>query len=195
MLEFFSFIFSFQNNELADQHLFMLTNCLLASLSLFLSPSFSPPSLFSLSPSPSLSLSLIRSLLHTGWGKSRFMVVSMWNSLFLYYYLLSIALLSIRTTVNLLLPHLHFLSLFLPFFPSFSLCYYHHELVIFKYMWQVLIYRTYYPYGCLNIPSLCRSLFGSWALLTKPGGFWSLPCYVIQVATSSPCTFPAPNSE
>ena len=43
--------------------------------------------------------------LHTGWGESRFTVVSMKNSLFLYNHLLMIALFSIQTTMNRLLPH------------------------------------------------------------------------------------------
>ena len=41
---------------------------------------------------------------YTGWGKSRFTVVSTGNNLFLYNYLLIIVLFSIQTTVNLLLP-------------------------------------------------------------------------------------------
>ena len=41
---------------------------------------------------------------YTGWGKSKFIVVSTQNSLFLYY-LLMIVLFSIQTAINLLLPH------------------------------------------------------------------------------------------
>ena len=44
--------------------------------------------------------------MHAGQGKNRFTVVSTQNkSLFLYYYLLIIVLVSIRTTVNILLPY------------------------------------------------------------------------------------------
>ena len=49
-------------------------------------------------------MGFIRSWHYTGWGKSRFTVVSL-QSLFLYYYLLITVLFSIWTSVNLLLPH------------------------------------------------------------------------------------------
>ena len=57
----------------------------------------------SLSLSPSLYL---YTYICTVWGKSKFTVVSMWNTnLFLYYYLLKTVLLSTWTTINLLLAH------------------------------------------------------------------------------------------
>lgn len=59
----------------------------------------------------------------TGWGKSRFTVVSAWDPVIMYYYLLMIVLFSMQTIVDLLLPTLYkfAINFYYCFLPSFQL--------------------------------------------------------------------------